>query len=67
MNWSSVKNLLIAILVAANLFLVYNIARQDRTRGYIDENEVSGAVELLAERGLEVHSDSKKKEKFRKQ
>ncbi len=65
MNWSSVKNLLIAILVAANLFLLYNIARQDRTRGYIDENEVSGAVELLAERGLAVKEESIPLEKFK--
>ena len=65
MNWSSVKNLLIAILVAANLFLLYNIARQDRTRGYIDENEVSGAVELLAERGLTVKEESIPLEKFK--
>lgn len=54
MNWSSVKNLLIAILVAANLFLVYNIIRQDRIRGYIPAQEITGAVELLAERGLTV-------------
>ncbi|MCI8388018.1 MAG: hypothetical protein HFE63_06075 [Clostridiales bacterium] len=54
MNWSSVKNLLIAILVAANLFLIYNIALQNRTNGYIDENEVRNAVSLLAERGLSV-------------
>ncbi len=54
MNWSSVKNLLIAILVAANLFLVFNMARQDRTRGYIPEAEAQGASELLSERGLSV-------------
>lgn len=57
MNWSSVKNLLIAILVAANLFLVYNIIRQNRTRGYIPAEEAAGAVELLAERGLLVDED----------
>ena len=54
LNWSAVKNLLIAILVAANLFLVYNIARQNKIRGYIPEDAVEGAVELLAERGLSV-------------
>ncbi|MBE6612554.1 MAG: hypothetical protein E7632_08675 [Ruminococcaceae bacterium] len=54
MNWSSVKNLLIAILIAANLFMLFNIARQDRTRNYMDEGEVAAAVELLAERGLIV-------------
>ena len=57
MNWSSVKNLLIAILIAANVFMLYNIARQDRTRNYIDEGEVADAVELLAERGLIVPED----------
>lgn len=57
MNWSSVKNLLIAILVAANLFLVYNIVRQNRIRGYIPAEEVAGAVELLAERGLAVDEE----------
>ena len=57
MNWSSVKNLLIAILIAANVFMLYNIARQDRTRNYIDEGEVADAVELLAERGMSVSAD----------
>ena len=57
MNWSSVKNLLIAILIAANVFMLYNIARQDRTRNYIDEGEVADAVELLAERGMIVPAD----------
>ncbi len=65
MNWSTVKNLLIAILVAANLFLLYNIARQDRTRGYIDAGEVQGAVELLSERGLEVDANTVPLEKFK--
>ncbi len=65
MNWSAVKNLLIGILVAANLFLVFNIARQDRARGYIDDDEVLGAVELLAERGLEVPPECIPREKFK--
>jgi len=56
-NWSSVKNLLIAILIAANVFMLYNIARQDRTRNYIDEGEVADAVELLAERGMIVPAE----------
>ncbi len=64
MNWSSVKNLLIGILVAANLFLVYNITLQDRARDYINENEVIGAIELLAERGLHVPDESVPREKF---
>ncbi|MBQ8552501.1 MAG: hypothetical protein IJ428_06785 [Clostridia bacterium] len=64
MNWSSVKNLLIAILLAANLFLLFNIVRQDRTRGYVDEEEVYGAVELLAERGLDVDVSGVPLEKF---
>lgn len=54
MNWTSVKNLLIAILVAANLFLIFNIVRQDRTREYIPEQEIIGAAEILSERGLPV-------------
>lgn len=54
MNWSSVKNLLIAILVAANLFLIFNIVRQDRTRGYISDGELRDAIELLGERGFSV-------------
>lgn len=54
MNWTSVKNLLIAILVAANLFLIFNIVRQDRTREYIPEEEIIGAAEILSERGLSV-------------
>ncbi len=64
MNWSSVKNLLIGILVAANLFLVYNITLQDRARDYINEDEVIGAIELLAERGLHVPDECVPREKF---
>ncbi len=65
MNWSSVKNLLIAILIGANLFMLYNIARQDRTRNYIDEDEITNAVELLAERGLVVPVSSIPLRKFK--
>ncbi len=65
MNWSSVKNLLIAILVAANLFLVFNIVRQDRTRGYISESEIRDAVELLNERGFSVSPDIIPTKKFK--
>ena len=65
MNWTSVKNLLIAILVAANLFLIYNVVRQERTRGYIDENEIRGAVELLSKDGLTVGEDKIPREKFK--
>ncbi len=64
MNWSAVKNLLIAILVAANAFLIFNIAKQDRTRVYIDADEVDGAIELLQERGLPVDDDTVPLEKF---
>ena len=58
MNWSSVKNMLIAMLVAANLFLIYNIVRQDRTQDFIPEAEVDGALELLEARGLSVPKDA---------
>lgn len=54
MNWSTVKNLLIAILIAANLFLLYQILMQDRSRSYIDADEVADAISLLATRGLTV-------------
>jgi hypothetical protein len=54
MNWGSVKNLLIAMLVVANLFLLYNISVQNRRKGYLDESQVIDAVELLAERGLTI-------------
>ncbi|MBQ8508978.1 MAG: hypothetical protein IJ493_03630 [Clostridia bacterium] len=54
MNWSSVKNLLIAMLITANLLVLYNILAQNRSQGYIDEAEVKDAAALLAERGLLV-------------
>lgn len=54
MNWGSVKNLLIAMLVVANMFLIYNISVQNRRKGYIDVSEVRNAILLLSERGLEV-------------
>ncbi len=65
MNWSSVKNLLIAILVAANLFLIFNVARQDRTRDYISDSELRGAIELLADRGFSVPADIIPTKKFK--
>ncbi len=65
MNWSSVKNLLIAILLAANLFLIFNIIRQDRTGNYISDEEIAGAVEVLAERGLVVPKSGIPKKKFK--
>lgn len=65
MNWSSVKNLLIAILVAANLFLIYNVVRQGRTIRYVDEEELRGAIELLARDGLIVNFDDVPMEKFK--
>ncbi len=65
MNWSGVKNMLIAILVAANLFLIFNIVKQDRTRGYIEPEEVAGATELLSMRGLLVDADIVPLKKFR--
>ena len=54
MNWTSVKNMLILMLVAANMFLLYNISVQRRSRSYIDEDEVINAVSLLDDRGLSV-------------
>lgn len=65
MNWSSVKNLLIAILLAANLFLIFNIIRQERTGNYISDEEIAGAVEVLAERGLIVPKSGIPKKKFK--
>ena len=54
MNWASVKNMLILMLVAANVFLLYNISVQRRSLEYIDEDEVADAVSLLYDRGLSV-------------
>lgn len=54
MNWASVKNLLIVMLLAANIFLIYNISVQDRTKSYISEAELRDAALLLSERGQEI-------------
>lgn len=64
MNWSTVKNLLIFMLVAANLFLVYNIVMQQRTLGYIDREEVDAALDILSQRGYKVDSDVIPLERF---
>ena len=64
MNWSSVKNLLIAMLFAANIFLVYNISVQSRSRSYISESELRDAVDLLSERGLEIELNHIPQRKF---
>lgn len=54
MNWASVKNLLILMLAAANIFLIYNIVQQDRNKSYISEAELQNAAELLANGGQEL-------------
>ncbi len=54
MNWSKVKNLLIVMLIAANLFLLWQIAAQTRSRSYIAPDEIADACALLGERGLLV-------------
>ena len=48
---------MIAILIAANLFLLYQVLMQDRSRSYIDADEAANAVSLLAARGLSVSED----------
>ena len=53
------------MLLAANAFLIFNIIRQDRTRSYIDIDEVTGAAELLTLRGLTVDPDNVPLEKFK--
>ena len=54
MNWSTVKNLLIAMLVAANIFLIYNISVQNRNKSYLDEKEVADAVGYSRPAGLRL-------------
>lgn len=54
MNWASVKNLLILMLVLANVFLLYNIFVQNRTQSYISESELRDAAGLISERGQEI-------------
>ncbi len=58
MNWASVKNLLILMLAAANVFLIYNIAVQNRNKSYISEAELQNAAELLSARGQELELSS---------
>ncbi len=58
MNWSGVRNFLIAILIAANLFLLYNILRQNMTRSFLSGDEIGTAAALLSERGLRVDEDT---------
>lgn len=58
MNWSSVKNLLILILVAANIFLLYNIFIQNRTKNYLSESELRDAAEILENRGQNIDISS---------
>jgi len=54
LNWKSVKNLLILLLLAANLFLLYQVLLQQRQLNYLSEQEADDAIALLAERGLTV-------------
>lgn len=65
MNWSSVKNFMIAILLAANIFLIYNIARQERMRNYVPDEDIASAIELLSERGLVVPKSAIPTKKFK--
>ncbi len=45
--------------------MLYNIAGQNRARNFLDEEEIAGAVELLAERGLIVPITSIPTRRFR--
>jgi len=64
LNWSTVNNLLITILIAANLFLVFNILRREHSRHYLDDETVSDAISLLREKGLDVDENSVPLRKF---
>ncbi len=64
MNWASVKNLLIMILVAANVFLIYNISVQNITKNYLSESELRNAAEILSERGQNIDLDGIPQKRF---
>ena len=48
MEWSKIKNIIILILLAVNVFLLVQTAQQERqSRKYLEESQ-SGAVEVLS-------------------
>ena len=54
MEWSKIKNIIILILLAVNVFLLVQTAQQERqSRKYLEESQ-SGAVEVLRRQGYEV-------------
>ncbi|SBV93343.1 conserved hypothetical protein [uncultured Eubacteriales bacterium] len=54
MEWSKIKNIIILILLAVNVFLLVQVAQRERqSRQYLEESR-SGAVEVLRQQGYEV-------------
>lgn len=51
MNWKGIKNLLIVLLLLADVFLGYMLISQNR-QGQYDENSIDNASEILARGGI---------------
>lgn len=54
MNWSKVKNVLIILMAAADIFLGISLAVQYRSNHYIDSDTIASTVELLQDGGIAV-------------
>lgn len=63
MEWSKVKNIIILILLAVNVFLLVQTAGRDRQSRQYREEALSGAVEVLRRQGYEVSPAALQEEK----
>lgn len=64
MEWSKIKNIIILILLAVNVFLLVQTAQRERkSRQYMEESRV-GAVEVLRQQGYEVAEDAMPDERY---
>lgn len=54
MEWSKIKNIVLLMLLAVNLFLLVLVADQERRSAAYQEEARTGAVEILAAAGIHV-------------
>jgi|GEM_PF-7103601 Uncharacterized protein conserved in bacteria len=57
MNWGKIKTVIIILMLAVNLFFVYNIYIQHRNIYYINEKTIQAACDLLKADNIMVSAD----------
>ena len=64
MKWKHVKSLMLVLLLAVNVFFIYNIIHQYNVSYRIDETALENTVGILKESGIYIEKDVVPKEKM---